>query len=228
MARQILLPFGNFDRFDFESFIVGENTLLMQQLKRCISEPEQTHLYLWGESGTGKSHLLQAICTSLAEEDKKPAYIPLSQIEQLSPLMLEGLEQLDAVCIDDLDRIAGNKPWELALFHLFNRLREQNKLLIVTALTSPGGISVELPDLRSRLSWGVTYHLKALTEQAKVDLLQQRAQQRGFSIPAEVMEYLVKRIPRDTHSLILWLDKLDDISLVAKKKLTVPLVKTLF
>lgn len=226
-ARQIPLPFARFEKLDFALYLPGRNREAVVQLQNIGADSAPGNLYLWGNPGTGKSHLLQALCTRAADSRGTTAYIPLSQLDELSTEMLEGLEQLDLVCIDDLQRVAGITHWEQALFHLFNRLRDNARSLVIAATSSPGGIGIELPDLKSRLSWGLTYHLQPLREAECLTALQQRARARGFTLPDEVAAYLVKRIPRDTHTMFQLLDRLDQASLAEKKRLTVPFVRRL-
>ena len=141
--------------------------------------------------------------------------------------MLDGLEQLSLVCLDDIDSIAGNEEWEQAIFHLYNRLRDLHTPLLITAGNSPKGSSIKLADLKSRLAWDHVFHLKVLEEKATLRALQKRANSRGFDLSEEVADYLFKRVARDMHSLFQLLDKLDQASLIAKKKLTIPFVKDL-
>ncbi|MCH7696340.1 MAG: DnaA regulatory inactivator Hda [Proteobacteria bacterium] len=226
-ARQIPLPFGKFDRFDFDSYLACSNQELVQHLQKAGSGDETKNIFLWGMAGTGKSHLLQAVCSSAGCDTKNVAYIPLAQADELSPELLQGLEQMDIVCVDDLQHIAGQAPWEQALLHLFNRLRDQQRAMIIASKYSPQVIDIDLPDLRSRLCWDLVFHLQPLDEKKRVEALQRRARARGFTIPDEVADYLGKRAARDTHSLFKLLDKLDEASLVAKKKLTIPFVRDL-
>jgi len=141
--------------------------------------------------------------------------------------MLEGLEHLDMVCADDVDCIAGQEAWEQALFHLYNRLREQQKPLLMTGSKGPRDLAFQLQDLKSRVSWDLTYHLQALSDKDKINLLQKRANTRNFEIPEEVAAYLVKNVKRDLPSLLKLLDKLDQATLTEQRKLTIPFVKTL-
>ncbi len=226
-AKQIPLFFGHFERFDFASYLPDQNAQIVACLERLVAGDESKNLYLWGAAGSGKSHLLQAVCTSLSALGKRPAYVPLAELDAFSPAMLEGLEQLDLICMDALDCIAGRADWELAVFNLFNRLREAQRPLIMAAHSSPHGLAISLPDLKSRLAWDVVYHLSPLTEAQCLEVLQQRAGLRGLELSNDVSAYLLKRIARDMHSLLDWLNRLDDASLAAKKKLTVPLVKQL-
>ena len=224
---QIPLEFGFRETADFEHFVEGPNTEVCM-ISRSIARGELVHsIYLWGQVATGKSHLLQAVCNLASQTDLKVAYIPLSQYLELSPEMLEGLENLSMVCVDDIDCIAGQDEWEQSLFYLYNRLREQHKPLIMTGSKGPRDIVFKLEDLKSRIIWDLTYHLQPLSDKDKINLLQKRANTRTFEIPEEVATYLVNNVKRDLPSLLELLDKFDQATLTEKRKLTVPFVKIL-
>jgi DnaA family protein len=224
---QIPLEFGFRETADFEHFIEGPNTEVCT-ISRSIAHGETVHsIYLWGSVATGKSHLLQAVCNLASQTDLNVAYLPLSQFAELSPEMLEGLENLAMVCIDDIDCIAGQDDWEQALFHLYNRLREQQKPLFMTGSKGPRDIAFNLEDLKSRVGWDLTYHLQALSDNDKISLLQKRANTRTFKIPEDVAAYLVKNVKRDLPFLLELLDKFDQATLTEKRKLTIPFVKSL-
>jgi DnaA family protein len=222
---QIPLPFIRFDRFDFAGYVAGPNAAVLDILIRTARGQSRGNLYLWGPSGTGKSHLLQAASSCAADQQLRVAYIPLAQLADLTPGMLQGLDMLDLVCIDDLQHAAGSAPWEQALFHLFNRLRERGRPLLMSADQGPQSIGIQLPDLQSRLAWDLVFHLQPLDEASLIQALQRRARARMFDFPDEVLDYLVKRVSRDTHSLFRLLDRLDEASLASKKKITIPFVK---
>ncbi len=195
----------------------------------CLLNTAEGHgdrnIYLWGEPGVGKSHLLQAACDSAAQAERPCAYIPLSQFNDFTPEMLSSLEELSLVCVDDIDEVAGKDDWEIAIFNLFNRLRDAKTPLVVSSGRSPKGSLIRLPDLKSRLSWDLTFRLQPLDEAMKSAALKQRARARGFELTDGVTDYLIKRVNRDTHNLFRWLDRLDRHSLIAQRKLTVPFVK---
>ena len=223
--NQIPLPFIRFDRFDFDTYVAGPNDNVLDILLRTAQGETRGNIYLWGPSGSGKSHLLQAVSARAADNGLRVACIPLAQIAELAPGMLQGLEMLDLVCIDDLQFSAGSAPWEQALFHLYNRLRERGRPLLMSAEQGPQSIDIQLPDLKSRLAWDLVFHLHPLDEASLIQALQRRARSRLFDFPDEVLDYLVKRVSRDTHSLFRLLDRLDRASLVSKKKITIPFVK---
>ncbi len=227
LGGQIPLQFGFRETADFEHFIEGPNSEVCT-VCRSIALGETVHsIYLWGQVATGKSHLLQAVCNLASQHDQNVAYIPLSQHAEFSPELLEGLEHLAMVCVDDVECIAGQEAWEQALFHLYNRLREQQKSLLMTGSRGPRDLAFHLQDLKSRVGWDLTYHLQALSDKDKINLLQKRANTRNFKIPEEVAAYLVKNVKRDLPSLLELLDKLDQATLTEQRKLTIPFVKTL-
>jgi DnaA family protein len=221
MSSQLPLGLALQPQVDFAGFISGRNGEALARLQGW----QDPFLYLWGEPGCGKSHLLMAACRAHAEMEQHCAYLPLTEIDSLEPAILEGLEDLDLVCLDDLQRLAGHEEWELALFNLFNRLRERDAQLVVTANQPPNGLPIKLPDLASRLTWGPCYQLYPLDDQQRQQLLINSARERGLEISPETAGFLLSRIPRDSHSLSQILEQLDQASLAAQRRLTIPFVR---
>ncbi len=224
---QIPLAIGQKERLDFNLFLPGENDEVCQKIKRIAAGTDRANIYLWGPPGSGKTHLLQAACKSAGENDRNVAYIPLAQHVDLDPQLLEGLDTMDLICIDDIDMIAGRMEWEQPLLHLYNRLRDKGCSMLMVAHTSPQVIGFALNDLKSRMAWDLVYHLKPLDDFDKINLLCLRANARAFELPKEVAEYLVRRVRRDLPGLIDLLGQIEDATLIEKRKLTIPFVKTL-
>ncbi|MBA1445508.1 MAG: DnaA regulatory inactivator Hda [Gammaproteobacteria bacterium] len=221
MSSQLALGIGLKPTVNFSGFIPGPNG---EALSRLLTGTDP-FIYLWGESGSCKTHLLQASCHQQDESGGTCAYIPLAQTSELEPGILEGLEALDLVCLDDLEKVAGNPAWEIALFNLFNQLRECDARLLITANSAPAGVDIRLPDLASRLTWGPCYHLLPLDDDGRLILLTQLSQQRGLELSQDTASYLLQRIPRDISSITGLLEQLDQASLAAKRKLTIPFVR---
>lgn len=183
-------------------------------------------IYLWGEAGSGVSHLLQAACQSAEAAGRSFQYLPLeSLLAGDAQASLEGLEHLDLVCIDDLQLLAGQRSWQTALFHCYNRIKDHNGRLLLGARLSPNGLDLQLADLRSRLQWALVFHLQPLSDRDKLGALQSRSRLRGFELPEEVARYILHRAPRDTGALFAMLEQLDRASLMAQRKITIPFVK---
>lgn len=183
-------------------------------------------LFLWGAPGVGLTHLLQAGCHRAHDAGLSVQYLPLEELTGIEPgPMLEGLEALDYICIDNLQAVAGKVAWEEALFHLFNRVREQGHRLLVAANRGPHQLPIGLADLRSRLQWGVTWQLQPLADVDKQQALRQRARARGLELSDEVAQYILQRVSRDMDELFHSLELLDQASLAEQRKLTIPFVK---
>ena len=225
MAKQIPLPFAKFDRFNFDLFLPGPNNQIVNHLIQIAEARTANNLYLWGGQGTGKSHLLQALCALASSQNKTVIYMQEKSL--ISPELLTGMETMDIVCLDDVDQVALNREWEVAIFNLYNGMQENGHTLVVSARNSPKGLTIKLQDLKSRLASGVTYHVTSLDEKDRLHVLQQRAKNRGIELSDDVIAYLSKRISRDMSSLFDWLDKMDNASLSEKKKLTIPFVRKL-
>lgn len=216
----------------FASYYPGDSNAMALEYVERFCEPTASWLeaviYLWGAHGVGRSHLLQAACLQFELTGRNAIYLPLADLVAYTPDILENLEQYDLVCLDDLQYIAGNRRWEEALFHLFNRLRDAGKQLLIAANKPPNGLAIKLADLQSRLGLALVFQLHALTDQEKNKALQLRAAKRGMQLTSEVANFMLSRSERDIAHLIELLDELDKASLDAQRKLTIPFVKHVF
>lgn len=183
---------------------------------------------VWGAPGSGRTHLLQAICRheqASTRPEPRSDRIYLSQLRQLAPEVLQNLESFSVVCIDDVDQILGDKNWEEALFHLLNGAKDRNKSIVMSVPKSVQSLSVTLPDLQSRIKAAASIQTDVLTDDQKVDVLQKRARHWGFELPREVGQFILSRSPRSMVSLIDNLKRLELETLRAQRKVTIPFAK---
>jgi DnaA family protein len=214
----------------FASFKSESNEMVVQQLRHflehIVDENKQVHsLFLFGLADVGKSHLLHASCAYADSLGITSLCLSFSELTQLSVDVLDGLENIDLVCLDDIQLIAGNHVWQQGVFDLYNRMVEQNKCLIITGDQSVAQLNISLPDLVSRLSWGLTEQLKPLSDKEKSFALQYRAQQRGLTMNDDVARFLINRLSRDMTSLIAALEQLDQASIREQRRITIPFIK---
>ncbi len=224
-STQLTLSISLRDDATFANYYTQENMFALQALQQLAKGKGENSLYLWGKTGTGRTHLLQAVCHEAQVFHRTASYLPLSEHAFLDPSMCEGLESMDIVCIDDIDAIAGQKRWEEAMFHLFNRVRAAQKHIVFAGASPLQDNPIQLADLRSRLAWGLTYQLKPLNDEEKMAALNLRARNRGMNIPLDVSQFLFNRYSRDMNDLFAALDKLDQASLRDQRKITIPFVK---
>jgi DnaA family protein len=221
--RQLLLDLSAQQPPTFDTFVTGQNAELLQRLHDIVAAHAQPTLndrfiYLWGESGAGKSHLLHSLAHAhgasrlITAADDEPAfdYLPAVQC-----YLLDDCEQLSATA-------------QIAAFNLFNQIRELGGYLISTGSLPPAQLQQQVrEDLRTRLGWGLIYQLHGLTDDEKIAALTQSAQARGMTVSPGILNYLLTHYRRDMPSLSRMLDALDRYSLETKRPITLPLLRDL-
>ncbi|MFQ6372371.1 DnaA inactivator Hda [Shewanella sp. YIC-542] len=224
---QLSLPVHLPDDETFESYYpAAGNDQLIQTLRACAAGLGPKALFLWGPEKSGRTHLIHAACAHANERGRSSFYVPLGIHASISTALLEGLEMMDLVCIDDVDAIAGHPLWEEALFDLYNRVGErQDCSLVVSGRHAATECGFTLPDLVSRMQWGLNYQLHPMADEEKLAALQRRAAMRGLQLPEDVGKFLLNRLARDLRTLFDVLDKLDKASMVHQRKLTIPFIK---
>ena len=224
--QQLPLTFEPRERFTFESYIAGHNQLAVDLVRKMARGEGETQLLIWADRGKGKSHLLQAACNLASQNAMAVCYLPASEIMHGSPGIFEGLEQLDMICIDDVDVMLQASEWEEGLFDLINRVRDAGKRILFAASKSPESSQIDLADLRSRLTWGPVFQLLELEDEDKIKAMQKRAEQSGLVMTGSVANYLLSHYPRSLFDLFERLDHLDKASMAMQRKLTIPCIKT--
>jgi len=225
MAEQLPLDIGLVDEATFEAFEPASNSDTLAALRPMARGRGEAQAYLWGPAGTGKSHLLQAVCHQAAAVHVESVYLPLAQLASHGPRVLNGLSRLAVIGIDHLDVVAGHSQWEQGLFQLLNVAREQGARLVFASRAPPGSMGWTRTDLSSRLMWGPVFRLEPLDDQGRLVALQRRAAARGLDLPEDAARYLLRHLPRGLGELMATLERLDSASLAAKRRITVPFVK---
>ncbi len=209
----------------FNNFVAGgANAEVVNALRNFARGVGDPLIYVYGQPGTGVSHLLQASAHLASESGKKSLYLSLSE-PGLTAEILTGLESIDFLYLDDTQNIVADKSWEEALFSLFNQFRDDNKHLLIAAKLSPRQLPIELADLQSRLVGMVAYQLKKLTDAEKSAAIILKAQALGLKLSPGVATFILTRGSRDMRELMHCLQKLDQASMVTKRPVTIPFVK---
>ncbi|MXP67267.1 DnaA inactivator Hda [Pantoea sp. Aalb] len=226
---QLVLPLYLSDDETFASFWPGKNLSLLSAVQRALlhRHSDANYFYVWSREGGGRSHLLHAACAEMSSQGEAVGYVPLDKRTWFVPEVLVGMEYLALVCIDNIECIIGETEWEMAIFNLYNRILEigKNCLLMITSDRPPHQLNLDLPDLTSRLYWGQIYRLHPLSDEDKLQAMKLRAELRGFELSEDVGRFLLKRLDRQIRTLFNTLNRLDNASISAQRKLTIPFVK---
>lgn len=200
--------------------------LALQLLRRLAEDAVSEWIFLSGPTASGKTHVLLATAAHASELGQRVAYLPLADARGTLRALLAQQEHADLVALDDLDAIAGERADEVALFDFHNRARAAGARVVYAASTPCAALSLELPDLRSRLAQCTQVSLDPLDESQRRELLRRRAQRRGLSLDDAVLDYLFSRVGRDLGSLSRLLDRLDRASLAAQRRITLPFLRS--
>lgn len=214
------------DEATFENFYSSAAQEFAKQIQMSASGEGEQSIFVSGPVGSGCSHLLQAACHQAESKGLNSVYLPLDELVDYSPAIFESLEGLPLIALDNLQAIAGRPEWEEALFHLFNRVRDSGGHLLFAADKSPDELNIKLPDLYSRLVWGLVYSIGEPEADFKMSALQYRAKNRGIDMSDDVAKFVVKNVEGHMENMFEALQQLDNASLSAKKKLTRPFVKS--
>lgn len=213
------------DEATFDNFLGARNRLAVGQVQALLASPACPVVYVCGATGTGKSHVLQAACHASEANGVHALCLSMTELVDHAPDMLDGLERFPLVCMDDLDCIQHRPAWQEAVFHIYNRLLDNGCRLLLSATLTPTELALPLRDLDSRLRAAAVVQLLPPRDEDRLAILVARAERRGLVMNDEVAHYILRRASRHTGDLLGILDRLDDISLRAQRKLTVPFVK---
>ena len=193
MTSQLLLALEPPPAPTLANFLAGANRAAVEALAGLASGRTAGAMYLWGEAGTGKSHLLAAVPHGAA-----------------------------VVTLDDVDRLA--EAAQLEAFDRFNRVRAAGGSVVAAGTAPPARLALR-EDLRSRLLSGLVFQLQPLADEEKAAALAAHAAERGMKLPAEAVDHLLRRLPRDLGTQFAVLDAIDRYSLALKRPVTLPLVR---
>lgn len=208
---QLLLGITPEHQPTLDNFVVGHNLELLTALRHALFGGGERFFYLWGEVGSGKSHLLQAFIQASSAAHHSTAYAQGNVPSLAAVVAMDDVEQLDDAA-------------QIELFNLYNQLRDNDGMLLVSGNASPLHLKLR-DDLRTRLGWGLVYQVHSLNDEEKALALVQHAHVKGYALSQEVTQYLLRHGRRDLPSLIAVLDALDEHSLSLHRPPTVPLLK---
>lgn len=224
MTAQLPLSLRWPRRQRFEHFHAGANAVAVAAVRKLATEKGAPWLYLSGPLGGGKSHLLLAACQAANEAGRTVQYLPLKTLKDRASA-IRGVAGSAFLALDDLDALAGERDAEHALFDLYNRSRAEGAALLFAAESTPLQLPLVIPDLRSRLSACTQFALKPLDDAERRDVLKHQAASRGITLDDAVLDWLFARYARDIGALLDLLDRLDQASLAAQRRITVPFLR---
>jgi len=208
-----------------ENFVPGSNAELLESLSRLASaragQMHSTHIYLWGNPGSGRSHLLRATVAHTLGEGRPASFLDAEEIADCLPEDENAL-----LAVDDVDRLSPDA--QVALFNAFNRARGSARSLLLSGPTAPKGLAPNLrEDLRTRIGQSLVFEVRPLDDATRRAILYSLATRRGLRLTEEVAGFLLTHARRDLPGMVATLDALDAASLEHKRPITLPLLREL-
>lgn len=210
--QQLLLQLAPPPEPSLDNFVPGRNGAALQALRDIArGAAAERVVYLWGEPGSGRTHLLRGLVRAAGGAAR--------YARGAAP----GAAADHAVhALDDVQTLPPES--QIAAFDLYNRVRAGTGALVACGDAAPAQLALR-EDLRTRLGWGLAFQLHALSDEEKAAALRVHARARAMALTDEVIAYLLRHARRDMASLIAILDALDHYSLEHKRQITLPLVR---
>ena len=222
--RQLALQIQINERASLNNFFVSKNNnKTIQVLKNILfSSDRGAQIFIDDLGSNGKSYLLQAICNDFSNSNNSSIYIPMEEAINLDPSILEGVSELNLICIDDVDLINNRREWEIALFNLINECYEKECFLLLS-----GSINKleAIPDLVSRIKKMETLRLEAINDDELLEATQAISKNLNIEISDKNMNYLINNSKRDIKTIFRTLSQLERESLERKKSIGLNLIK---
>ena len=221
--RQLALQIQINERASLNNFFVSKNNIKTIQILKNIllSSNKGTQVFIDDLGSNGKSYLLQALCNDFSNSNNSSIYIPIQKAIKLDPSILEGVSQLNLICIDDVDQI-NKREWEIALFNLINECYEKECFLLLAGRINKLEV---IPDLVSRIKKMETLRLEPINDDELFEATLAISKNLNIEISDKNMNYLINNSKRDIKTIFRILSQLEKVSLERKKSIGLNLIK---
>ena len=223
--KQIALDIGLASGPTLHNFLAGPNQEALHHMQLWAGSDKRSPVptYVWGESGSGKTHLLRAVQTALLDQGQTVGWLDAGVAEP------RGFDDAWRVVIMDDVHLYSAVQQQAAFNWFVNATTPsdgQQRWVLAAGHVPPSDLALR-EDLRTRLGWGHIFQLQVLNEAERRAVLRQQADERGVFLSDDVMDFMLSRFSRDLSSLIQLLDQLDRYALQTQRAITIPLVKSM-
>ncbi len=203
------------DRYRLDNFIVGPGTQLAHAAADAVArKPGSSYnpLYLYGNVGLGKTHLLQGISNVIRAKHKNLKVVYTTADRFLTDYVAsikgrsvdklrEKYRQIDVLVIDDVQFLAGKKATQEELYNIFNILYEAGKQIVLSGDRPPKELTELEPRLQSRFEWGITVDLGEPDYETRLAIIQEKARAREFILPQDVAEFIAENVTHNVREI---------------------------
>ena len=218
--KQLTFPWSKSNKSSFDNFFFDP---INNEIKNLLKQ--ESDLFIYGINQSGKSYLLQSVCNFYSKLGRSALYIPVLDVKKYGKEFIDSIENFDVICIDDIESIANEREWELAIFNLINNCLISECRLIFSSCKNPSSIEFSMEDLSSRIKKIDHIELFPVNDNKLYDAIKFIADSRSISLGEREINYLITYCERNMSDLLKKIDDLDKLSMQLKRRITVPLIK---
>ena len=218
--KQLTFPWSKSNKSSFDNFFFDP---INNEIKNLLKQ--ENDLFIYGIYQCGKSYLLQSVCNFYSTLNKSSLYIPVLDVKKYGKEFIDSIENFDVICIDDIESIAAESEWEVAIFNLINNCLLSKCRLIFSSCKNPSSIEFQLEDLSSRIKKIDHIELFPVNDNNLNEAIKFIVDSRSISLGEREINYLIKYCKRSMSDLLKKIDDLDKLSMQLKRRITVPLIK---
>ena len=216
--HQLIIPYQKKIEFTFNNYFNDKNKDILNHIRSIFHNTLSDQIYIWSSEASGKTHILNAACNYHSKDNKRCVYIPLREYKNLDTEIFSNIESFDLICIDDIQSISKNSKWELSLFNLYNRAKDESSKIIFSGNCDLKDCSIELNDLNSRLKSGLSYYMQESDDITKEMILLKIIKEYEYNISSDIPRHLLIHYSRNLNNLIKNIHVIGEHSLSTNKK----------
>ncbi|MGW0521430.1 chromosomal replication initiator protein DnaA [Crossiella sp. NPDC003009] len=227
------------EKYTFDTFVIGASNRFAHAAAVAVAEaPARAYnpLFIWGESGLGKTHLLHAV-GHYAQRLFQGMRVRYVSTEEFTNDFINSLRDdrkvafqrryrdVDVLLVDDIQFLEGKEGTQEEFFHTFNTLHNANKQIVVSSDRPPKRLETLEDRLRTRFEWGLITDIQPPELETRIAILRKKAAQDRLAAPAEVLEFIAARIERNIRELEGALIRVTAFASLNRQPVDVPLAE---
>ncbi len=225
--------------YTFENFIVGSSNQMAYTLCESVSKKpakEYNPLFIYGMSGLGKTHLIQAIGNKAIQNGQKVIYISSEQFmndftynlrNKTPDRFREKYRECDYLLIDDIQFLSGKEQTQEEFFHTFNELHSLNKQIVLTSDKPPKKIAGFEDRLKSRFEWGMLVSIQPPGLETKISIIEKKCELNGIKIDSEIINYIATNLGNNIREIESAITSIYSYSTLMAKKIDLEFVQNI-
>jgi chromosomal replication initiator protein len=225
--------------YTFDSFVVGSSNQMAYNASLAVSNKPGTQynpLFIYGGTGLGKTHLLQAVGNYAIEKGSTVIYVTIEQFMNDFTFSLKNksmehfrnkYRKCDVLLIDDIQFLSGKEQTQEEFFHTFNELHNAKKQIVMTSDRLPSQIAGLVDRLKSRFEWGLTADVQIPGLETKIAIIEKKSELNGIHLSREIINFIATTLDNSIREIEGVLIRINASASLLNQEITLPMVQNL-